>query len=240
MVITGETGGRVRQNNIDAMNDARSKKRLLLCTSRTTAMGINLNLVDKIVLAELDYNSSVDLQASARASRIDNKKRVTCYRILTRGTIEERVYQIGTNKTIANRLSLDDHDLDQDFTGEVASVNDATALFGELCGVSNQSAAVRALEVHFKSTQQEEKKRWDLRKKTRREKEVKAKKTRLKFVKLLRRWLSKHGPTPTQILVVKFKVVCGKHGISQKGFRESLREAATFVAGCWSATNRGP
>ena len=49
--------------------------------------------VCRVVVYDPDWNPSTDMQARERAWRIGQRKEVTVYRLITSGTIEEKVYQ---------------------------------------------------------------------------------------------------------------------------------------------------
>jgi SNF2 family DNA or RNA helicase len=55
-------------------------------------LGINLTGANRVVIYDPDWNPSTDLQARERAWRIGQQKDVTVYRLLTAGTIEEKIY----------------------------------------------------------------------------------------------------------------------------------------------------
>ena len=46
----------------------------------------------RVLLYDPDWNPSTDMQARERAWRIGQTKEVTVYRLITSGTIEEKVY----------------------------------------------------------------------------------------------------------------------------------------------------
>ena len=46
---------------------------------------------DTVIFVEHDWNPMKDLQAMDRAHRIGQKKVVTVYRLITRGTLEEKI-----------------------------------------------------------------------------------------------------------------------------------------------------
>ena len=55
-------------------------------------LGINLTGADRVVVYDPDWNPSTDSQARERAWRIGQTRHVTVYRLLTSGTIEEKIY----------------------------------------------------------------------------------------------------------------------------------------------------
>ncbi len=46
----------------------------------------------RVLLYDPDWNPSTDMQARERAWRIGQRREVTIYRLITSGTIEEKVY----------------------------------------------------------------------------------------------------------------------------------------------------
>ncbi len=54
-------------------------------------LGLNLTGADVVIFLEHDWNPTKDLQAMDRAHRIGAKKVVNVYRLITRGTLEEKI-----------------------------------------------------------------------------------------------------------------------------------------------------
>ncbi|XP_060096977.1 DNA excision repair protein ERCC-6 [Heteronotia binoei] len=65
---------------------------VFLLTTRVGGIGVNLTGADRVIIYDPDWNPSTDTQARERAWRIGQKKEVTVYRLLTAGTIEEKIY----------------------------------------------------------------------------------------------------------------------------------------------------
>jgi len=65
---------------------------LFLLTTRVGGLGINLTGADRVIIFDPDWNPSTDTQARERAWRIGQSRPVTIYRLLTTGTIEEKIY----------------------------------------------------------------------------------------------------------------------------------------------------
>ena len=53
-------------------------------------MGLNLTGADAVILIDLWRNPAVEMQAISRAHRIGREQNVEVYRLITRGTIEEK------------------------------------------------------------------------------------------------------------------------------------------------------
>ncbi|XP_028162565.1 TATA-binding protein-associated factor 172-like [Ostrinia furnacalis] len=64
---------------------------LLLLTTAVGGLGLNLTGADTVVFVEHDWNPMKDAQAMDRAHRIGQRKVVNVYRLITRGTLEEKI-----------------------------------------------------------------------------------------------------------------------------------------------------
>ena len=66
---------------------------IMLLTTRTGGVGISLTSANRVVLYDPDWNPMVDMQSRERAWRLGQTREVVVYRLITRGTIEEKIYQ---------------------------------------------------------------------------------------------------------------------------------------------------
>lgn len=89
--LDGSTPVASRQPLITNFNEDRSIF-LFILTTRVGGLGVNLVGADRIIIYDPDWNPSTDTQARERAWRIGQKKDVTIYRLITSGTIEEKIY----------------------------------------------------------------------------------------------------------------------------------------------------
>ncbi|NXM71785.1 ERCC6 protein, partial [Serilophus lunatus] len=89
--MDGTTAVASRQPLVTKYNEDKSIF-LFLLTTRVGGIGVNLVGADRVIIYDPDWNPSVDTQARERAWRIGQKKEVTVYRLLTAGTIEEKIY----------------------------------------------------------------------------------------------------------------------------------------------------
>lgn len=64
---------------------------VLLLTTQVGGLGLNLTGADTVIFVEHDWNPMKDLQAMDRAHRIGQRKVVNVYRLITRGTLEEKI-----------------------------------------------------------------------------------------------------------------------------------------------------
>jgi len=90
MRMDGSTDVRKRQELVTKFNGDPSIDCLLL-TTHVGGLGLNLTGADTVIFVEHDWNPQKDMQAMDRAHRIGQKKVVNVYRLITRGTLEEKI-----------------------------------------------------------------------------------------------------------------------------------------------------
>lgn len=88
--MDGSTSVRSRQPLIEKFNRDATYDVFLL-TTRVGGLGVNLTGANRVIIYDPDWNPATDTQARERAWRIGQEKEVTIYRLLTAGTIEEKV-----------------------------------------------------------------------------------------------------------------------------------------------------
>ncbi|KIJ44189.1 hypothetical protein M422DRAFT_228203 [Sphaerobolus stellatus SS14] len=64
---------------------------VLLLTTHVGGLGLTLTGADTVIFVEHDWNPMKDLQAMDRAHRLGQKKVVNVYRLITKGTLEEKI-----------------------------------------------------------------------------------------------------------------------------------------------------
>ncbi|KAF9015289.1 SNF2 family N-terminal domain-containing protein [Cyathus striatus] len=69
-----------------------------LLSTRAGGLGINLTAADTVIFYDHDWNPSNDAQAMDRAHRLGQTRQVTVYRLITKGTIDERIVQLARVK----------------------------------------------------------------------------------------------------------------------------------------------
>ncbi|KAG5097841.1 hypothetical protein JHK82_047695 [Glycine max] len=105
--MDGLTPVKQRMALIDEFNDS-SEIFIFILTTKVGGLGTNLTGANRVIIFDPDWNPSTDMQARERAWRIGQKRDVTVYRLITRGTIEEKVYHrqiykhFLTNKILKN------------------------------------------------------------------------------------------------------------------------------------------
>lgn len=152
--MDGQTPVRQRMALIDEYNNSNDVFVFIL-TTKVGGLGTNLTGGNRVIIFDPDWNPSNDMQARERAWRIGQTREVTVYRLITRGTIEEKVYhrQIHkhflTNKILKNpqqRRFFKARDMKDLFTLQDDTEGGSTEtsnIFGQLSGDLNVIEASR-------------------------------------------------------------------------------------------------
>ncbi|KAJ0066164.1 hypothetical protein NL108_001394 [Boleophthalmus pectinirostris] len=96
--LDGQTPTNQRQRLVDSFNSPYSQNFLFLLSSKAGGVGLNLIGASHLVLYDIDWNPANDIQAMARVWRDGQRKTVHIYRLLTAGTLEERIFQRQVSK----------------------------------------------------------------------------------------------------------------------------------------------
>src|SRR5699024_10838591 len=94
--ITESTPADARQEMTRAFNNG--SKDAVLISLKAGGVGLNLTGADTVILVDLWWNPAVEMQAISRAHRLGQKDNVEVYRLITRGTIEEKILEMQENK----------------------------------------------------------------------------------------------------------------------------------------------
>jgi superfamily II DNA or RNA helicase len=71
---------------------------LFLISLKAGGFGLNLTVADYVIIADPWWNPAAEEQASARAHRIGQLRPVTVYRLVTQGSIEEKIVRLHRSK----------------------------------------------------------------------------------------------------------------------------------------------
>jgi SNF2 family DNA or RNA helicase len=115
--LDGSTPSHERQKCVDAFQSGESDA--FLISIKAGGSGLNLTAADYVIHTDPWWNPAVEDQATDRAHRIGQTRPVTVYRLITLGTIEEKIVRLhhekrdladkfleGTDQT--NKLSAED------------------------------------------------------------------------------------------------------------------------------------
>ncbi|XP_058197146.1 protein CHROMATIN REMODELING 8 [Rhododendron vialii] len=146
--MDGMTPVKYRMALIDEFNDS-DDVFIFILTTKVGGLGTNLTGANRVIIFDPDWNPSTDMQARERAWRIGQTKDVTVYRLITRGTIEEKVYHrqiykhFLTNKILQNpqqRRFFKSRDMKDLFTlndDEESGSTETSNIFSQLSGDVN-------------------------------------------------------------------------------------------------------
>ncbi|KAJ5718763.1 DNA repair protein rhp26 [Penicillium malachiteum] len=101
--MDGSTQIAKRQGMVDEFN-MDPDLHVFLMTTKVGGIGLNLTGADRVIIFDPDWNPSTDVQACERAWRLGQTRDVTIFRLMMKGTIEEKIYhrqlfkQLMTNK----------------------------------------------------------------------------------------------------------------------------------------------
>ncbi|KAK9106448.1 hypothetical protein Syun_022459 [Stephania yunnanensis] len=104
--LDGSTQVTDRQTIVDMFNNDTSIFACLLST-RAGGQGLNLTGADTVIIHDMDFNPQIDRQAEDRCHRIGQTKPVTIYRLVTKGTVDENVYEIANRKLVLDAAVLE-------------------------------------------------------------------------------------------------------------------------------------
>ena len=98
---------------------------------RAGGTGLNLQAADYVFLLDPWWNPAVEAQAIDRVHRIGQEKRVIVYRMVTKGTIEERIDRLKKEKGQLFQDLLSDLEAPVDIFQQFDSLQDLVALESE-------------------------------------------------------------------------------------------------------------
>ncbi|KAI9224096.1 SNF2 family N-terminal domain-containing protein [Blastocladiella britannica] len=145
--MDGTTPVKQRPVLVDQFNNDPSHFVFLL-TTKVGGLGVNLTGANRIIIYDPDWNPATDAQARERAWRLGQTRHVTIYRLMTTGTIEEKIYHRQIFKQHLSSKVLSDpkqrryfklHDLNDLFT-----LGDEDKVSSETSSLARSSAAAAA------------------------------------------------------------------------------------------------
>ena len=117
--LTGQTKVGERIKLVDEFNENKDIK-VFLISLKAGGTGLNLIGADMVVHYDPWWNLSAENQATDRTYRIGQKKNVQVYKLITKNSIEEKIYELqqrkaklidnmlSTNETFINKLSKEE------------------------------------------------------------------------------------------------------------------------------------
>lgn len=97
LYLDGKTGAKGRIDLVERFNQGEGD--IFVISLKAGGSGLNLTGADTVIHFDPWWNPSVENQATDRAHRLGQKNSVTVYRLITKGTIEEKINLIKTEKS---------------------------------------------------------------------------------------------------------------------------------------------
>lgn len=144
--MDGTTPIHTRQSLVDEFNSNPSAHVFLL-TTKVGGLGINLTGANRVIIYDPDWNPSTDVQARERAWRLGQKREVMIYRLMTAGTIEEKIYHRQLFKQFLINKILRDPKQRQTF--QMKDLHDLFTLGGADEPATETSTLFKGTEVRF-------------------------------------------------------------------------------------------
>ncbi|KAG5974244.1 hypothetical protein E4U58_003390 [Claviceps cyperi] len=131
--LDGQISSLEKQRGIDAFNEPHSTVFAFLLSTRAGGVGINLATADTVIIMDPDFNPHQDIQALSRAHRIGQKRKVLCFQLMTKDTVEERIMQIGKKKMALDHALIESMDHDDVAGDDLETIlkHGAQALFAD-------------------------------------------------------------------------------------------------------------
>jgi SNF2 family DNA or RNA helicase len=107
--LDGSTPSKQRKLSVDAFQSGHGD--LFLISLKAGGLGLNLTAADYVIHMDPWWNPAVEDQASDRAYRIGQTRPVTIYRLVCKGTVEEKIVKLHQEKRDLAGSLLDGSDV---------------------------------------------------------------------------------------------------------------------------------
>eukprot|EP00698_Gefionella_okellyi_P018344 TRINITY_DN5489_c0_g1_i1.p1 TRINITY_DN5489_c0_g1~~TRINITY_DN5489_c0_g1_i1.p1 ORF type:complete len:1058 (-),score=201.19 TRINITY_DN5489_c0_g1_i1:134-3307(-) len=106
--LDGSTAVARRRYELSLFSKPDSAHFVYLVSTKAGAVGLNLQAADTVIMFDSDWNPQNDRQAQDRVHRIGQKRPVNVYRLIAKGTCEERILHFAKSKQLLGELVLQD------------------------------------------------------------------------------------------------------------------------------------
>ncbi|GAB5371882.1 hypothetical protein AAMO2058_001618200 [Amorphochlora amoebiformis] len=106
--LDGKTKSSTRMSLVNRFNDPKCPAKVFLLSAKAGGVGLNLIGGNRLILFDPDWNPATDLQAMARVWRDGQKKVTWIYRLLSVGSVDEKIFQRQISKQEISSSVVDD------------------------------------------------------------------------------------------------------------------------------------
>ncbi|XP_054162864.1 DNA repair and recombination protein RAD54-like [Oppia nitens] len=108
--LDGSMSIKKRGKVVENFNNPHSSEFIFMLSSKAGGCGLNLIGANRLVMYDPDWNPANDGQAMARVWRDGQRKQCFIYRLLSTGTIEEKIFQRQTHKKALSSCVVDNEE----------------------------------------------------------------------------------------------------------------------------------
>ncbi|VDO32063.1 unnamed protein product [Brugia timori] len=102
--LDGSTEAKKRMEIVEEFNSLSNKNYAFLLSAKAGGLGLNLVGANRMILFDSDWNPAVDMQAMARIWRQGQEKPCHIFRLITAGTVDEKILQRQIKKSSLNTI----------------------------------------------------------------------------------------------------------------------------------------
>eukprot|EP00931_Biecheleriopsis_adriatica_P045058 TRINITY_DN25823_c0_g1_i1.p1 TRINITY_DN25823_c0_g1~~TRINITY_DN25823_c0_g1_i1.p1 ORF type:complete len:1592 (+),score=460.64 TRINITY_DN25823_c0_g1_i1:38-4777(+) len=116
--IDGQTDAHLRAEKVRKFQEQRDRFHCMLLTTSVGGVGLNLTSADRVIIVDPAWNPATDMQAVDRAYRIGQDKEVRTYRLVTSGSIEDKMFRLQVFKMGLTKTALEGEKQSRYFTAK--------------------------------------------------------------------------------------------------------------------------
>ncbi|XP_046869020.1 transcriptional regulator ATRX-like isoform X2 [Drosophila willistoni] len=114
--LDGKTPKHIRHEMIKRFNNESNRRaRVFLISAKAGGQGINLVGANRVIILDTSWNPSNDQQNIFRIFRLGQKKNCYIYRLISMGTMEEKVYSRSVTKQAMSFRVVDEQQIDRHY-----------------------------------------------------------------------------------------------------------------------------